>query len=315
MSQSTHSSDTKTTAVAVTSTSVPSDEGSYLASFERVEAEIRAVREDALQVINIDVPTAVTTVVGAMDEILALRDAMAKLGDFDITLLDKLQDYAQACGHAHGLYRIAVGPKDPITKLGQEVTATRDLLFSDALALSKRGLLSENVVAPLRSPSGYRSIAYDTISLVALFRERAPALAGKTPVTAEELNKAVRTAEELLAALGEREQAPGNSAAAVLLRQQAFTLFVNTYDQVRRAIGYLRWSTNDAETIAPSLWAGRGKRSTVEADASTASDPTAPATGSPATATPPGAAPATTTPTASAAPIGVGLPGASPFTS
>lgn len=82
-----------------------------------------------------------------------------------------------------------------------------------------------------------------------------------------------------MAALGEREQAPGNSAA-VLLRQQAFTLFVNTYDQVRRAIGYLRWSTNDAETIAPSLWAGRGKRPTVEADASSASDPTAPATGS-----------------------------------
>ncbi|MDF3064979.1 MAG: hypothetical protein K0R38_580, partial [Polyangiaceae bacterium] len=171
-----------------------------------------------------------------MDEIRKLRDAIARLGDFDIALVDKLQDYAQACGHAHGLYRIATGTKDSVTKLGQEVTATRDLLFSDALSLSKRGLLPESVVAPLRSPAGHRNIAYDTISLVALFREHAQALAGKTPVTYEELNQAVRSAEELLGALGEREQAPANSAAAVLLRQQAFTLFVNAYDQVRRAI-------------------------------------------------------------------------------
>jgi hypothetical protein len=265
MSHSHPSADAEATATTVTSATVQVDEGAYLASFERVEAKIRAVPEDALQGINIDIPTAVTTVVGAMDEILAQRDAMAQLGDFDLSLVDNLKDFPQASGHTHGLYRIAIGPKDPITKLGQEVTAIRDLLFSDALALSKRGLLSETVVTPLRSPSGHRNIAYDTISLVALFRENARALAGKTPVTAEELNGAVRIAEALLAALGERDQAPALSAAAVLLRQQAFTLFINAYDQVRRAVSYLRWNADDAESIAPSLWAGRGKRSTVEA--------------------------------------------------
>ncbi len=312
MSHSNQSFDTKTTATVVTSTTVQPDEGAYLASFERVEAEIRAIAEDALQPINIDIPTAVTTVVGAMDEILAQRDAIAKLGDFDLSLVDNLKDFAQAAGHAHGLYRIAIGSKDPITKLGQEVTGIRDLLFSDALALSKRGLLSETVVTPLRSPSGHRNIAYDTISLVALFRENARALAGKTPVTAEELNGAVRIAEELLAALGERDQAPATSAAAVLLRQQAFTLFVNAYDQVRRAISYLRWN-DDAESIAPSLWAGRGKRATVEAAPPATIAPATPGAGT-VTPNPPPPITPHLTPT-SAAPIGVGFPGSSPFTS
>ena len=29
------------------------------------------------------------------------------------------------------------------------------------------------------------------------------------------------------------------------------------YDTARRAVGYLRWNENDADTIAPSLYAGR----------------------------------------------------------
>lgn len=88
---------------------------------------------------------------------------------------------------------------------------------------------------------------------------------------------------------------------------------------IRRAIAYLRWSTNDAETIAPSLWAGRGKRPTAEAEP--------PATPAPSTlATPPGSGSGTaiaqtspaTVPGASSTPrsaIGIGLPGSSPFTS
>ena len=76
---------------STTSSATPPNDGDYLASFKRVEAEIRAVREDELDVVNIDVPAAVTTVVGAMSEILAFRGAMAELGGFDTSLVDKPQ--------------------------------------------------------------------------------------------------------------------------------------------------------------------------------------------------------------------------------
>ncbi|HEX4334524.1 MAG TPA: hypothetical protein VH062_01350 [Polyangiaceae bacterium] len=47
-------------------------------------------------------------------------------------------------------------------------------------------------------------------------------------------------------------------AASSDLRTRAFTLFVNAYDQVRRAVSYLRWDDDDAGTVAPSLYVRRG---------------------------------------------------------
>ncbi len=44
------------------------------------------------------------------------------------------------------------------------------------------------------------------------------------------------------------------------MRARAFTLFSRAYDQVRRAVNVLRWDEGDADSIAPSLYAGRGGR-------------------------------------------------------
>jgi len=43
-------------------------------------------------------------------------------------------------------------------------------------------------------------------------------------------------------------------------------LVVNTYDEVRRAVHYLRWREGDAEEIAPSLYSGRRRRSKRDED-------------------------------------------------
>ena len=43
-------------------------------------------------------------------------------------------------------------------------------------------------------------------------------------------------------------------------RVRAYTLFVRAYDQCRRAATYLRWGEEDADEIAPSLFANRGGR-------------------------------------------------------
>src|SRR5262249_14133252 len=72
------------------------------------------------------------------------------------------------------------------------------------------------------------------------------------------LDQARDIGEKLLAAVGAKEQGPALVAAQALQRQRNFTLFANAYDQVRRAISYLRWNEDDVDDIAPSLYAGRG---------------------------------------------------------
>lgn len=50
------------------------------------------------------------------------------------------------------------------------------------------------------------------------------------------------------------------------VRQRAFTLFVRTYDELRRAMSYLRWHEDDVDSIIPSLWSGKAQRKRDAAD-------------------------------------------------
>jgi hypothetical protein len=226
---------------------------------------------------------------------------VAALKGADMAKFDKIRDYAFALGHAHSEYRAALGPADPIGTISEEVTEMREQLFADALGLGRRGLLEASRIEKLRSGVGYKNVAFDVLGLVSLFRERANELAGKTAVTAQELDHAAERAQQLVTAVGLKEQSSVGVTAAALLRQQAFTLFTQAYDEARRAIGFLRWHSGDGDTIAPSLWAGRGGRKPVEPETTA---PVVPAT--PTDGTTKQSASTASTPAA-------GLPGANPF--
>jgi len=281
----------------------------FLLGFQRVEAEVRAVPEESLRALNLDVPSIVTTVLGAWPEIFALRADVASLPGFDMSRFDKLRDYALALAHTHGAFRGLAGPPDGLTKLAEELAGIRDMLFADAMALAKRGVFDEARVAKLRSGPGYKSLAFDVVGLVQILRERWAEISGRTGVQQAELDHAAQLAQRLVTSVGLKEQQPVATGGVALLRQQAFTLLVSAYDQVRRAISYFRWNEEDLESIAPSLWSGRGGRSTPES-------PPAP----PPMLTPPPPAAAvsnTAVPAAAQAAstqsVGVGLPGSPPF--
>jgi hypothetical protein len=279
-------------------TSADADAAEFVAGFQRVEGEVRAVTENELLHINIEVPGAVATVLGALPEVRAFRGEMSQLAGFDLKRFDKLRDYTLALGHTHAMYRAASGPADGVTELAEEVSALRDTLQADAAALARRGILDLGTVNKLRAPSGYKNIAFEVVGLVGLFREHWANIVGRSALKPEELEHAGRRAQELVTAVGLREQAPVAVGAASALRQRAFTLFANAYDDARRAILYLRWHHGDADDIAPSLYKGRGGRGGTDA--------------APAPDVPPAPNPEAPAPIASAS-VPAGLPGASPF--
>ena len=75
-----------------------------------------------------------------------------------------------------------------------------------------------------------------------------------------EVDRANQTADTLLTAVGMREQAPARVADATETRLLAYNLLLRDYGEVRRAVSFLRWHQGDADTLAPSLFAGRGPR-------------------------------------------------------
>jgi hypothetical protein len=137
-------------------------------------------------------------------------------------------------------------------------------------------------------------------------------ISGKTPLHLDELDRAETLAGRILTAVGEREQGPAIAAASAQTRQRAFTLFVKAYDQVRRAVQYLRWDEDDIDRIVPSLYAvartaSRRKNAETDVKATTALPPKAMDGEGQPTAPGPSGKPGTPSP------VGVGMPDSEPF--
>lgn len=232
------------------------------AAYANLLPEIQALADDELIPINIDVPTAVTTVLGSLPEIRALRQELDDaLRRFDFERFDRLEEYALALYQAHVLWRIASVPKATITALADELSRARDMLLLQTTALAAHGLIDGDRLKDCKKLTGYKPVASDVATIVEVLRHCWPALENKTPLTLAQLDELATKAVHLLAAIGLKEQAPRTTGGAALIRQKAFTVFVRSYEETRQAVLFVRSKAGDADSIAPSLYAGRTKRS------------------------------------------------------
>jgi hypothetical protein len=292
--------------VVTDSTPVPRFRDAYQTLLD----EIRAVPDDELTIVNLDIPTAITTVLGALPQIRAMRpQIVAAMQKFDIARFDKLEAYTMAVGYANSLYLAASQPSESIEKLAGEGGTVRDLLVAEATTLAQRRLIDGQRLKDLKGANGYRNLATDLFTLAAMVRDVWPTLGGKTTLQLAELDQAETLGDRLLTAVGQREQGPAVVATSAENRQRAFTLFINAYDEVRRAVTFLRWHEEDVEEIAPSLY-GRPTRRKSSSDAPV---PVVPAAAKPAAATGGEHVQAALAGANVKSPIGVGLPDSEPF--
>lgn len=240
----------------------PSAPDTAAAAYNEVQPEIDAMSGDDLATINLDIPQAVSSVLGILPKIAPLREAIVvNLPTHPIKTFDKLGTYALAAWYSHLLALPPASSSSPIKTLLDEAGPLRENLLSDAEALAKRKVIDASVTEEIRSGQGNIDMANDLVALAALFSNNWSEVKGKTAATEAEVERAGQLGPLLLAALGVREQgaavAPVEAAAK---RARAFTLFVRAYDETRRAVTYLRWHEKDADELAPSLYKGRGRR-------------------------------------------------------
>ena len=242
--------------------------------------QIAAVPVDSLLPVNLDVTAAVATVLGSLPEIRSIRAQMATdLPNLAFGDVDRLEDSTLAMSHADAQYRIACAPPDDLVALGAEGTKLRELLRREVEPLVLRKRINGEALRGLTGVHGYKNVAQDLHLLVGVLRENWAAIGGKCGVELAELDRAEVVSVALLRSVGLREQGPEAYSEIATTRRQAFTLFMRAYDEVRRAVTFLRWKEGDADTIAPSLYAGRGGRGKSEVPAPTPSADAAAATG------------------------------------
>jgi hypothetical protein len=230
-------------------------------AYARVKDEWSALQPDQLLQVNLDIPIAAQTVLGALPEIKSLRERIVKeLPSFDIASFDKLEDYVLALVVVNSRYVMATQPPDDLNELSAESARLRERLTADARTLSLRGLFDARKVAALKGGQGYRNIGLDLQSLSEELESIWPTINGKCATTAEELKAATQMATRLLRVVGLRDQAPAIVGALVEERMRAFTHVIKVYEEARSAIAFLRRKEEDADTIAPSLYTGRAPR-------------------------------------------------------
>lgn len=257
-----------------------------------VREELERIPASECVPINLDVRAAVFTARGVVPAVALLRaEIAAALGEEQAVFVDRLDLVARAAGAAYAQHEV-LGTPPQLEPLSAEVVAARQTLLLNAQSLVARKLVEAGKLGGLRGSVGYRNQYLDVLQLVALFRNEWASLEAHTAVTAVELDRAEALANELARAVGMREQTDPATSPTALLRDRAWTLFVRTYDEVRRAVVWLRWREEDADAIAPSLWQGRGGRPAGRPESESA--PSLAPTGSP---------------------IRPGMPGASPFVS
>lgn len=233
----------------------PSSDPSRLRrALKKVRPVLDAMPDSALLPLNVDPVAAVAKVRGALPAILVLRDKIASdINSFDLAQLDNLETYALALVEAEVVYRSITARSRLLSELSPEASLLRAKLIGDAKALVRSGLIPAGRLSKLKGRKGHRNVATDLLTLNEVLRDSWPTIANSTPISFAEIDRAEVLGDEMVLAVGLREKVTLQAADAALLRHRAYSLFVRTYEQVRRAVSYLRWNEGDAARIAPSI--------------------------------------------------------------
>jgi hypothetical protein len=256
----THTKTTTKTTTNPAAATPPALPQPYEEGYAKHKREIASVLDAALLVINLEVMLMVQTISGAAPKILALRPRIAALPEFNLADIDLLESRAFALGFLQGEYTVAVAPPQAVTALAAQVMQGRDLLVNALGMLARRGLVSAAVLDAFHGGPSHRVAVVETLAAAGELRRVSPEALARSGVTLAEIDEATSRAGALTKALGQREPAPAAVAAITRERQQAYTLAFNSYSQARRALMFLLADESAVDAIAPSLYAGRGRR-------------------------------------------------------
>lgn len=251
-------------------------------AFVAEKSAIEAMDDTDGRANGVDIVTASAIVLRALDGVSIYRDIAASAGlPFDTKAFDQLRSTVWAAQFTQNELRSLSKPPEPIADLIERGRKLLDMLVPAASALVSGGLMRA-FASELKGSRSYQDLALDLQLLGRLFEQHWMRIEAKTHITRAEWDEAQALGVKLFEELQKRDRQTTERDAMALMRLKAKLLLVERYDEVRRVITFLRWKENDAEEIAPSLFAMRmaGRRksaSDVEND-DTLLSPTSPNT-------------------------------------
>ncbi len=235
---------------------------SFRACYLKLLARYSEIPADEAMRVTVDVGYVIQRTFGLLPEVEKLRDDIRReCPTVSPTIIEDLREGIGGLGHCEMLKRGATdAPMDLANNPVEAVRSIRDHLVSDGQPLIIRGKLTPNDLAlsPGNSP---RNVAFDVMRLAAKIDANYEFLDGRSLTTRADLEAASKAAEDLLEFLGVKEKEKDNVEEVTLTRQRALTYVYELFEELRWAVRYTRRKYNDADTIMPSLFTMRAKKS------------------------------------------------------
>lgn len=245
--------------IASTETSV-GEEVRAKEAHQAVKRELAALSAEQVVQVNLDIHHATANAIAVRARLEALRQALHDhFRKYNSRGIDKLEVYAHALLHADSVLQQQKKSltHDALRWATDEANDRKQVLLADCRSLVDRRLISASVLDDYSGLHGYKNTASDLELLCTVLSTHWEHIEGRCATTRTELERARRLALRMVRLLAKREQLFARIAKAADNRARAFTLFVNCYDELRRAVTFVRWHEGDADEIAPSLHAVR----------------------------------------------------------
>lgn len=236
---------------------------------ERVATELAKLADDAIQQVSLDIPGSVALALGVWTRFQPFVEPISKLPGVDANAVRKLRDYTLALYYWQGNALFASVPTSTAPAMVEKGYALRERTLDDLRALAAHGFIEASMLSGFGGTNSYRKLGQDLQGLSNLVHQRWASIQGRSALTLEAMDELAALGQSIMQAVGDQSRSTAETAEATRMRDKAYTLFVRSYDEARRAMQYLRWHEGDADEILPSLYAGR--RGSKKADAESAS--------------------------------------------
>jgi hypothetical protein len=285
-------------------------------AYEAMLPAMMALKPEELLKVNIDVAATVPRVLGALPRIRGMREQIAShLGKFDLARFDQIEQRTRALAHAHTERTYIEAASEALPALLVKAVKLRDIFLAIARLLVLWELLDPALIAPFKG-QGSQNVGFELRGIAGLIRKEWARVAKRSGLDLAEVDAAEQLGDEVLEAQGVHE---GPAAVdTVQLRQRAFTLFYQAYDDATWAIEFLVRTPSEVEAIIPTLYPRRGRGPSKNTPDSPDHAPGGPSAAHDPHDAPSPAAPATPEAPAGAVPLHPapavpGGPGGSPF--
>lgn len=203
-----------------------------------------------------------TLVQAALAALGPYRDAILSHGGLTAERFDGLASTARAARFAHTRWSITARPQVSLASALADAIEVRDGLLDAARAASRKNLVDGSKLAELGAGRSAEDVGQNLTALHDLLRNAWDKLAGKTALEPADLDTAQEHAEALAYLVGRRDGTDTAVAQAADDRARSVALLVGDWDEVRRAMQFIRYHEDDAEVLAPTLYQRSAPRRT-----------------------------------------------------